>query len=177
MPAPVMVPPPPAMERHGLFGGGGLFGGNISCDGNCGDSFREAGGANGHIGYMLTPRLGLLFDAWAMTSRETDNVSITYVAGTVGARLWLAPWVWVQGGVGSGHAVVRVAIFDARSDDVPVGELAAGLEVVRGPGWALDVTARVAQGSSTDSSGNDVSTDRMVGLGASITFYQRQPRR
>jgi len=176
-PMPIMQPPPPALERHGLFGGGALYGGNISCDGDCGNSFREAGGASGHLGYMVSPRLGLLFDAWAMTSRDTDNVSLTYVIGTVNARLWLAPWIWVQGGVGSGHAVVRVGIFEAQSDDVPVAELAGGVEIVRGPGWALDVTARVAQGSSTDDAGNNVSTGRAVGVGASISFFQRQPRR
>jgi hypothetical protein len=163
------------MERHGLFGGFGAYGGNISCDGgDCGDGFRESGGANGHIGYMLTPRFGLLFDIWAMSSSK-NNTSITFAMATVNARLWLTPHLWVQGGVGNGHAIVRVGIFEADSDDVPVGELAAGLELVRGRGWALDVTARVAQGTSTDEAGNDATTGRAAGIGASVSFFQRRP--
>lgn len=171
-----LAQPAMPMERHGLFGGGGVFGGNISCDGgDCGDGFRESAGASGHVGYMITPRLGLLLDVWAMTSEKNDT-SITFAMATVGARLWLAPRLWVQGGIGSGHAVVRVGIFAAESDDVPVGELAAGVELVRGRGWALDLSARVAQGTSTDEAGNDATTGRAAGLGVSVSFFQRRPR-
>jgi len=163
------------LERHGLFAGGGVFGGNISCEGdNCGD-FREAGGANGQVGYLLGPRFGLLLDVWAMTSSQND-ISITYVASTLSARLWVAPRLWVQAGLGSGHAEVRVSIFGARGDDVPVGEVAAGAELVRGPGWSLDLTARIAQGTAT-SDNNNVTTGRAAGLGVTMTWYARQPAR
>jgi hypothetical protein len=157
-------------ERHGLFGGGALWGGNISCDGdNCG-GFRKAGGASGHIGYMFSPRLGVLVDAWIMGSSE-NNVDITYVTGTVDLRYWLAPIIWVEGGVGNGHAIVSGFGLSARGDDVPVGELAAGLEVARARTWALDVQAKIAQGTSTDSSGGSVATGRMVGVGVGITWF------
>jgi len=170
-----MPPAPQRMERHGLFGGGGIYGGNISCDGgDCGDGFREAGGANGHLGFMITPRLGLLVDGWAMTSSKNDT-KVTFVTGTVNARLWLAPALWVQGGVGNGHAVVTVFGFSGRGDDVPVGMFAAGLELVRGKDWAIDVSARIAQGTSTDAAGNDATTGRMVGLGATVSFFQSRP--
>jgi len=156
-------------ERHGLFGGGALWGGNISCDGdNCG-GFRKAGGASGHIGFMFSPRLGVLIDAWAMGSSE-NNVDITYVTGTVDLRYYLAPIIWVQGGVGNGHAIVSALGFSARGDDVPVGELAAGVELARGHSWALDIEGKVAQGTSTSANGG-VSTGRMVGLGVGITFF------
>lgn len=180
-------PPPPAgagppgvvmrvpMERHGLFGGGALWGGDISCDGgDCGDGFREAGGASGHVGYMVTPRLGLVLDVWAMTSSK-DDVALTFAMGTVGARLWLIPGLWVQGGIGSGHAIARIGPFDAESDDVPVAQLAAGIEVVRGRGWALDVSAKFAQGASTDEFGDDITTGRAAAIGASVSFFQRRP--
>jgi hypothetical protein len=170
------------LERHGLFGGVGLFGGNISCDGSsCGD-FSKGGGGAGYVGYMLSPRFGLLVDGWAMTAKESSsgfNVDLTFVAATLDARYYVVPALWVQGGVGSGHAIVSVGGFAARSDDVPAVLVAAGLEVVRGPSWALDVSLRLAQGSSSNSSsGSDnATTGRMVGIGADLTFFGRAPAR
>jgi len=162
-------PSPPMRERHGLFAGGGLWGGNISCDGDSCGGFRKAGGASGHVGFLFTPRLGVLLDLWAMTSSES-NVAITYVAATINARYWLAPVIWIEGGVGNGHAVISFGGLAARGDDVPVGQLAVGLEVVRGPSWAIDVQAKVAQGTSTKDAGN-VTTGRAVGVGAAFTWY------
>lgn len=165
---PMMEAPPP-MQRHGLFGGGALFGGNISCDGmDCG-GFREAGGLSGHIGWMFNPNLGVLLDVWAMTSSKND-VAITFVSSTINLRYWLAPALWVQAGLGNGHAVIRYRGLAARGDDVPAGELGIGFEVVRGRTWALDVSAKVAQGTSTEDSG-DVTTGRSVGVGAHFTFF------
>jgi len=159
-------------ERHGIFAGGGLWAGNISCDGSdCGD-FREAGGANGHVGYLFAPNLGLILDVWAMTSEQND-VAITFVAATVGARFWLAPWLWVQGGLGSGHAEVRVGNFGARGDDVPAGELAAGIELIRGPSFSLDLQLKGAVGKSTEDNG-DVTTGRMGGIGVSMTWFSHR---
>ena len=178
MPAPMIYTPPPR-ERHGLFGGGGLFGGNISCDGaDCG-GFREAGGASGHIGYLFTTKLGVLLDLWAMTSSQ-NNVSVTFVASTINLRYYVAPSFWVQGGIGNGHAIVRVSIFQARGDDVPAAEVGAGLELVRGRNWALDVSLKLAQGGKTDQGmdmSDDVQTGRMVGLGAHITLFGTRPVR
>lgn len=162
-------------ERHGLFGGGGLFGGEISCDGNCGEDFRSAAGINGLLGYKFNHQLALIGDLWAMTSNVND-VEITYVMASVGVRLWLAPQFWIQGSVGSGHANVRVGNLEAQSDDVPIGQLALGLELLKGYSWTIDLQARVAQGSGTDDFGNNVTTGRSAGIGVGITFYQRRPR-
>ena len=172
--ADVTQPESHPLDRQGLFGGLGAFGGNISCDGdNCG-GFRKAGGLAGHVGYGFTPRLAGFLDGWFMTSTEND-VTITYVVGTVGVRFWVAPILWIEGGVGNGHANVSVKILgtnvNGNSDDVPTGFLAAGLEVVRGKRWALDVQGRVAQGTATDDSGNNISTGRSAGLGVAITWF------
>lgn len=158
-----------APVRHGLLLGGGLFGGNISCDGASCSGFRSAGGGSLHVGYMFTPRLGVLVDAWAMTSSK-DDVSITFVTTTIDVRYWLASAIWLQGGLGNGHAQVSIGSFDATGDNVPVVELGAGFEVVRGRHWALDVSAKIAQGSSADSN-TDASTGRSTGLGAHFTWY------
>jgi hypothetical protein len=159
----------PERERHGLFGGAGLYGGNISCDGDDCGGFRAAGGAAGHVGYNFTPRLGLVLDVWGMTS-DSGNAAVTFASGTIGVRWWLAPIIWIHGGVGNGHAIVRVYGFQARSDDVPVGHLGAGIEVVRGRTWALAVEARVAQGTSTDENAG-VQTGRSAGIGATLSLF------
>lgn len=156
-------------ERHGLFGGVGLFGGNISCNGSDCGGFRAAGGPSGHLGFVFNPRLAALVDLWFMTS-SNNNVSITFVSATVGVRYWLAPAFWVQGGIGNGHAVVHVLGFSQSGNNVPVGELAAGLELARGHSWVIDVAAKVAQGSSTNSNGT-ASTGRSAGIGANITWF------
>src|SRR5262249_4342101 len=112
-------------------------------------------------------------DIWAMTSSKND-VSVTFVTSTINLRYWVLPALWVQGGVGSGHAVVRVSIFTGRSDDVPVGELAAGFELVRHPSFALDVAFKVAQGSSTKAgmdASDDATTGRSTGFGVNFNWY------
>jgi len=180
-PAPVVQPlpapaPSVASERHGLFGGGGLYGGNISCDGTSCGKFSKGCGAAGYIGYLLSPRLGILFDVWALTARDStsnSDVSLTFVAATINARYYVLPGLWVQGGLGNGHAEVHVSVFQARSDDVPVGTIAAGIEVARGRAWALDIAFRLAQGTSTkkDQTSGDATTGRMAGIGANLTFF------
>jgi hypothetical protein len=168
------APPPPPAPRHGLVLGAALWGGNISCesdtDGGCGDSFRKAGGLDLDIGYLFTPRLGVVLDVWAMGSSE-DDVGITYVATTINARFWLVPILWIQGGVGAGHAIVNVGPFEARGDDVPVGQLAAGLEIVRARSWMLDVQVKAAQGTATDEGSDGVTTGRAVGVGLGFTWF------
>lgn len=164
----------PAPTRYGVMGGLALHGGNISCDGdNCGDT-RKAGGASGHIGWMLNEKMGILLDVWGMTSEE-NNVKISYVTGTVNFRYYPVPILWVQGGLGNGHAIVSSTLlgveFKGQSDDVPVGQLAAGLEIVRGPRWALDVQAKVAQGTGTDDNNAHTTTGRMASLAVGFTWF------
>ncbi|MGE0872101.1 MAG: hypothetical protein AB7P03_26320 [Kofleriaceae bacterium] len=163
------APSPPA-GRHGLFATSGVWAGNISCDGmDCG-GFREAGGLGLQVGYMVTPRFGVLADVWGMTSSQND-VSITFVTATLNARYWLAPVIWVQAGVGTGHARVSWGPFSGASDDVAVGAISAGIEVVRGRRWAVDVAAKLAQGSSTDVEGDQVQTGRSTGVGVSFVGF------
>lgn len=167
--------PDQAPERYGVFGGLSLHGGHISCDGDgCGDDFRKAAGGDGHVGFLFSDKAGVMLDFWGMTSEEND-VTISYVAATVNLRYWLAPMLWVQGGLGSGHAKVSVdtAIgnFEGQSDDVPVALLGVGVELARGTNWALDLEAKVAQGTETDDNDSNATTGRMVGFGVGFTFF------
>ena len=168
-PSPVNEPPP--NPRLGFFGGGGLYAGEISCEGpNC-SGVRKAGGGEGHVGWNFSPVMGIIGDLWWMESRE-DNVSITYINASVGLRYWIAPILYGQVGLGNGHASIRydsvLGTFSDKTDNIPTVLLSLGLELVRGPRWALDVNLRVAQGSSTD---GDDTTGRMTGIGIAATFF------
>jgi hypothetical protein len=160
---------PPPVHHLGLFIGGGLWGGNISCDGQDCGSFRAAGGPSVHIGYKFAPRLAVVGDVWAMTSSQ-DNLALTFVTATANLRVWLAPGLWVQGGIGNGHAILSANGLSARSDDVPVGLLAVGLTVASAPRWTIDVALQVAQGTSTSSDAS-ATTGRSSGLGAHFNWY------
>jgi len=168
--APV-VAPAPKPERHGFFASGGLWGGEISCDGTDCGGFREAGGAGLSIGYLISPRFALLSDTWAMTSQK-DSVGVTFVTSTIGARAWLTPAIWIQGGVGVGHAKVTWGPFTTdSSDDVPVASVGAGIELLEGRSWAIDLSVKVAQGTKTDNEGMAVTTGRQSGVGVSFVGF------
>ncbi|HTR55199.1 MAG TPA: hypothetical protein VMJ10_31165 [Kofleriaceae bacterium] len=167
--APAIEAPRPPIPREGIFGGFGAWGGNISCNGSDCGGFSAAGGGSGHLGYMFNRQLGILIDVWALTSKS-GNVGLTFLTSTVDVRFWVLPILWVQGGLGNGHAIVHVDGFAAASGDVPVGEVGAGVEVLRGRNWDLDVVFQVAQGTSTNDSGGS-STGRSTGLGVQLTWY------
>ena len=155
-------------ERHGLFGGGALWLGNISCSGDKCDGTAAAFGGSGHIGYAFTPRLAGVFDVWGLTSSGTF-VSLTFAAATVGVRYWVIPKLWLEAGVGSGYARLRVLNSAGNSSAVPVGELGAGYEVAHGSSWVLDVALQAAQGSSAND--GSTSTGRMAGAGVHMTWF------
>lgn len=159
--------------RLGFFGGFALVGGEISCEGNGCSGVREAGGVEGHVGYAFNRKLALMGELWAMDSRK-DNISIAYVNTSVALRYWVAPILWVQAGLGSGHSRVRytgIIDLEGRSDNIATGMLAAGLEVIQSKRWSMDVELRFAQGASEDADGNEVTTGRMSGLGVGFTWY------
>ena len=183
-PAPAAAPaaaPAPASAaetiryRHGLFGGGAVWAGNLSCDGGDCGGFSAAGGLSGHIGYMFTPHLGLLLDVWGMTSGNAV-LGLTYEANTIDLRYWLTRSFFIEGGVGSGYAQVHILGNNPTSNAVPVGLLAVGYEVTHGHTWAIDIALQAAQGTSVTamdgSNGSKMaSTGRGVGLGAHVTWF------
>lgn len=170
------APAPAAMikYRHGLFGGGAVWAGNLSCDGGDCGGFSAAGGLSGHIGYMFTPHLGLLLDIWGMTSGNSV-VGLTYEANTLDLRYWLTRALWIEAGLGSGYAQVHLLGNNPTSNAVPVGMLGIGYEVTSGHTWAIDVALQAAQGTSVtamDSNGSQMaSTGRGVGLGVHVTWF------
>jgi hypothetical protein len=69
--------------------------------------------------------------------------------------------------------VIRSDSLSAVGDDVPVGQLAAGVELLRGGTWDLAASLQVAQGTKTKANG-DTRTGRSTGLGVFFTWYAAQ---
>ena len=141
-------PPPPPGPRVGWEVGFGLYGGEINCENENGDfcdGVTEAGGIDLHVNYFFRPHLGAYFDVFPMVHNE-NNWTFTHNVVTAGVK-------WRP---------------------VPILTLTAGLEVVRGPKWAIDVQARAGIGFyAEDKNGNgdpDV-VGRNIGLGAAMTFF------
>ncbi|MBK9035561.1 MAG: hypothetical protein IPL61_30610 [Myxococcales bacterium] len=174
----VSQPPPP--PRVGWEFGLGLYGGEINCENENGDfcdGVTEAGGFDLHASYFFGPRLGAYVDVWPMFHSE-DNWTFTHNVVTVGVKYRPVPILTLTAGVGSAQARLRYKIGglqgDAETDVVSAVLFAAGLEVLRGRRFAVDLQARAGIGFySEDNNGNgdpDV-VGRNLGLGAAITWF------
>jgi len=161
--------------RDGATFGVGLGGGHIGCqdaDGNdCdGDGANEAGGVNVRAGFMLNPRLALAGDLWGMAHTEDRlTVSQVIVAGVV--RGWVAPRLWVQGGLGIARSAVELDLGDlgtvmSESDVVPAVVAGIGVEAIASEKLALDIELKGGSGLYED----DIQVYN-VSLGAAVSFY------
>ena len=162
-------------ERKGFNFGFGIGAGNMSCESNgdneiC-DGATEAGGAELHIGTMLRPRLALNGEIWVMGHSE-DNVTITNAITTVGITYWLAPKLWVRGGVGG--AVARwnyrgplgLNLSD-ETESVPAVMGAIGYELKARPDFAIDIQLRGGTGFYKD----EQAETHNAALGVGFTWY------
>lgn len=166
------APVPQERTRLGLALGFGLGGGDIVCESEADvcDGVVEAGGFDLHALYMLQQKLGLIFDLWVMAHTE-DRFTLSQTITTVGARYWLMPRLWVQGGLGGAHARATydgplVNITD-RTDSVPGFMVGAGLEVLTGSSFALDLQLKAGTGFYDD----DSTKGRNVWFGVGFTWY------
>lgn len=170
----------PQQHPHvGLFGGLGLHAGNLSCSGtNCDDeSFRKAGGIDGHLGWGLNAKLGIVGDLYILTSSQ-DNLDITQSIFTVGVRYWIVPILWVQAGVGGASASYNYdgplgIQLEGHTDNVAAVGGAIGVEVVKGRHFALDIEGRIGYGFYGDQDNNDQpdNTGRSTSLGVGFTWF------
>jgi len=144
-------------ERGGLLFGFGIGGGQMSCQSDqsdiCNATIDGAGSFDVHIGGMISPRLALMGDAWVMYHTE-NNVTITHAITTLAAQYWLAPRLWLKGGVGGAVARahyrgVLLNISD-RTDSVPGIMGAVGYELLVGRKFAMDVQLKGGTGFYKD---------------------------
>jgi opacity protein-like surface antigen len=144
---------PAATARTGWNVGFGVGGGNLSCDGQGCDGVTEAGSGNLHVGYMSRPRLAAVFDLWGMAHTE-NQLTVAHTIGTVGLRYWLAPRLWLQGGVGGAHASFHYkgALVDVsnRTESVLGVMGAVGFELIDRPDFAIDIQLRGGTGFYRD---------------------------
>jgi hypothetical protein len=171
--------PPPLPSRVGLELGFGLYGGEINCEDNAGDfcdGVTEAGGIDLHATYMFRPHLGITLDIWPMAHTE-NNWTFVHTVVTVGAKWRPLPILSLTAGVGSAQATLRydgIIDLESRSESAPAVFLSAGVDVVRGRRFAIDVGARVGAGFYGEDKNGDGDPDivgRNVGVGVGFTWF------
>lgn len=129
---------------------------SVPCQGCDGDPLSFA--ADVHIGWMMSPRLGLLFEAQGVgqTIADTGTVTDTLVQSTamVAAQYWISPQLWIKGGVGAASmSVTRDDGFTTtESDSLEGGAImgAIGYEVMSSRNFAIDVQARLTGATYKD---------------------------
>lgn len=157
-PPPYYPPPPPrGVYRSGLLLGLGLGGGAITAEdcSNCG------GGALGlafNVGGMIDSRMALVFDLWGLFRSLGDGVTLSQSIYTGSLQYWVAPQVWLKGGVGGGTVDLSDdysgASFSRQSAFAMSG--AAGLELIQSYNFALDLQFRLAHVFYSDGGANNI---------------------
>jgi hypothetical protein len=153
-------PPPPQgrLVRRGLVLGVGVGGGNyrITCGLVC-DSFlkdRYSGPSFSlFVGGMIGDDVALMFDAWGVSSSINDHESLFHNMGTIALRYFPTSKLWLQGGLGWSNFSIGC---DSQSTSQDCGEtsktggavmVAAGLELLQGVHWTVDVSVRAGGGA------------------------------
>src|SRR5580704_6422928 len=139
--------------RRGVIVGASIDGGDMGCETKSGEDCggqKAAGGFSGHLGGMLTPRLALMGEVWAMGASQ-DNVTATQVIATAALRGWVTRRLWLQGGLGFARSKVTYDAGDGlmtsdESQTVPAFMAAIGVEIVRTHEFGLDLEARTGTG-------------------------------
>lgn len=167
-------------ERVGFEIGLGLYGGEINCDNEEGNSLcdgvTEAAGIDVHANYFFTPTVGIFADVWPMVHTE-DDWSFTHNIVTIGAKVRPVPILTLAAGIGSAQASVSydVGPFEGESQSDVVGAIffSAGVDVVRGSSFAINLEARAGIGFYGDDNDNNMAdiTGRNLGLGAAVTWF------
>ncbi|HEX3866962.1 MAG TPA: hypothetical protein VHV78_09425 [Gemmatimonadaceae bacterium] len=132
---------------------GGMWdgGGRIECDAcNYNPLSFEV---DGHVGGMLTSRFALLFEVQAnvqtVSPNGGDTQTLSQGAAMVAGQYWLTPQLWIKGGIGFAHLELDYA-DQGPADPVDSGFAimgAIGYEVFSAPYFAVDLQARLIEGS------------------------------
>ena len=124
-------------------------------------------------GVQVSPRVALLAEVWSMlhllASDENDDSGLTaHTITHAGARVWLAPRLWVQGGAGMG-----LFTADQGDDHVrvrgPAAAIAIGSEPGHRPCSGIDISLRV--GGTRVDLGGEVGHTLLYSVGAAVGFH------
>jgi hypothetical protein len=163
-------PPPPGVQRRGFTIGASIGPGSFSItdkDANVDDQVEGASGEI-HLGGMITPRLAILFDGWAVGGDVNDYQSVFHNIGTVSLRAFLGQWVWLQGGLGFAYFTIDDRLNNTTSESSEsggAGMIAVGVEFFQDQHLTLDVSLRLGAASYSNA---DVS---MGALQLGINWY------
>ncbi len=112
---------------------------------------------DGHVGGMLSARLALMAEVQAnvQTVDEQDygegTVTLAQGALMFAAQYWVVPKVWIKGGIGFSHLEFNYDdAYQSQSepiDDGGVFMVGAGIELLSGREFALDLQGRYIRGS------------------------------
>lgn len=156
-----------AIGLGGMHDGGSTVTNCLNCD------FKPlALELDGHIGGMLSPRFGLMFEAQinAQTVHSSvfgDDAILSQSAAMIAGQFWLLPQLWIKGGLGIADLQIDDSFVteDFGSGGVLMG--AIGVELLSARNLALELQARVIQG--TYNSLEDNVTSGTIGFG--VNWY------
>lgn len=160
---PPYAPPRPVRtpDRRGFVIGLSLGGGSFVVDcqsAGCtqffgGDDRRfEGGSLSFHIGGMVNETMAILFDAWGVAHSPDGDRTLTHNIGDIALRWFPHRIMWLQGGVGWANFNLHTSCRAGETCTERVGDTgfalvgAAGLELVQGEHFVLDVSLRIAGG-------------------------------
>ena len=156
-----------ASERSGFTLGLGAGLGHLECTGTFCDGVTGASGLDLQAGLMITPRLAMYGDLWAMVHMQ-DRLTVSQSMATFGLRIWFVERLWLQAGLGVARASYNydadVVEFMDSTNFVPASAAAVGVEILTGRRFALNVQLRAGTGYFRD---GDTEVDSVsLGLGA-----------
>lgn len=142
-------------------------GSNITSCNNCNYN-PIAVEADGHIGGFLTPRFALMGEA-QVNAQTVDaggpngDLIISQNALMIAGQFWLAPQLWIKGGIGFANLQADDAYFqyDVGNGGVIMG--AIGYELMSARNFAVDLQGRIIRGSYNGL--DDSVTSGTVGVG------------
>ena len=123
-----------------------------TCD-NC-DFKPVAGEFDFHLGGMLSPRFGLMFEGQANVQTIHSNffdgdTTLTQGAAMIAGQYWLIPQLWIKGGIGFANLQVDDTFVtqDLGSGIAIMG--AVGIELLSARRFALNLQGRIIEGTRT----------------------------
>jgi hypothetical protein len=138
----------------------------ISCRG-C-DFKPYAGEGDLHIGGMLSHRFGLMLELQAnLQTVQSDffdgDTTLIQSAAMIAGQFWILPQLWIKGGLGFASLDRDSAYFTEELGSGIALLLAGGVELFSARNFALELQARIIQG--TYNSTDDNVTSGTIGVG------------
>jgi hypothetical protein len=154
----------PSAPKPHQWRGGWLLGlsavGGLPINNDCDDCYWDAGGGMAfEVGWMLTPRLGLMVDTHGMAvgrseiqGYDDENNALVQGVAAFACQYWPAQRFWIKGGLGSGQVRASATVTANNGATLDIVEMetgfgfltAAGYEFYQGASLAMDAQLRYA---------------------------------